>query len=165
MAKKRLTAAEKVERDKALVADRARGKGSWTVLAKKYNVSDRQAQNIWAAHRDQIASRYRETDPLDIVWDMAGRYEQWISDLSDIAEEGDNDAARIGAVNAAGRMQERMQDLLQSAGILPHNLGRLKVQHDVRFLALRVVEVLKEHGVPPETRKALLETLRQPSQN
>jgi hypothetical protein len=153
-----LTAAQQVERNANLCRERARGK-SWAYLAEKYSVSESTAKRAWAEFRDNRKPKLAGRDPFDIVWESVERYEEWIEWASEAADEADNSSARVGAINTIARLQAMRDDLLQKSGILPQNLGKLKVEHDVRFIAAQFVQILAEDNVPIETRKKLLAAL------
>ena len=49
---------------------------------------------------------------------------------------------------------------MQATGILPHDLGTLRIQLDVQTLAVKLVTVLTEQGAIPEMKRAILEALK-----
>jgi hypothetical protein len=49
---------------------------------------------------------------------------------------------------------------MQATGILPHDLGTLRLELDVQTLAVRLVTVLTEQGATPEMKRSILETLK-----
>jgi hypothetical protein len=69
----RMNAREKIGRDNEIVAARMRGL-SWATIAAKYELSERQCQQILADFRASHP-RLRERDPIEIVDDMLERYE------------------------------------------------------------------------------------------
>jgi hypothetical protein len=54
----------------------------------------------------------------------------------------------------------RTAELMQATGILPHDLGTLRLELDVQSLAVKLVTVLTEQGATPEMKRAILDTLR-----
>jgi hypothetical protein len=53
---------------------------------------------------------------------------------------------------------------MQAAGLLPKELGKLRLQADVRAVAAQVVRVFHDHGVPAEIETAVIAALtEQPS--
>ena len=156
---KKLTAKEKLLRDEALVRDRLR-RMSWADLGEKYGVTARAAQYVWAKWREanDPAAEIRGRDPVEIVYDMLGAYEAWIEQLAEVASREDG-MAKISAINAQMSAQDKAVQLCQATGILPRDLGTLRIEVDVRVLAQRVLAVLNDHGVGSEVRDALLEAL------
>jgi hypothetical protein len=160
MGAKRLTAAQKVERDRDLFDDRMRGL-TWAVISEKYKITPEQGRRIVKEQREALRPKLQDADPFDIVWESVERYEQMYADLADIAldpKAGEN--ARVGAINSQARILAQKDELLQKAGILPQNLGKLRVEHDVRFIVSAIIKVFDEHKVPVEVRRAVLNTLR-----
>lgn len=157
--RKNLTAVEQVERNETLAMDKLRG-ASWEKLMVKYDLSESQVKRCFKAWRQANAPKLREKDPFEIVWESVERYEQWIEQLADIALDADQDSAKVGAINSQARLQAQRDELLQKSGILPQNLGKLKVEHDIRYIAQAIVKVFDEDDVPLDTRRKVLGLLR-----
>jgi hypothetical protein len=49
---------------------------------------------------------------------------------------------------------------MQATGILPHDLGTLRLELDVQTLAVKLVTVLTEQGATLEMKRAILEALK-----
>lgn len=136
----------------------------WAAIAEKYEMTERGAHGIWDAFRDQAKPVLRGRDPIDLVWEMTERYEAWIEQLAELAATADNDNARVGAIRAQLDAQVKQSDLLQATGILPRNLGKLRVEADVRFVATKLVEILDKRKVPVDVQREIMDVLR-PSNN
>ena len=52
--------------------------------------------------------------------------------------------------------RNKTTDLLQEMGVLPRDLGQIRVEMDARVTAKRVINILKQNKVPGEVRDALL---------
>jgi hypothetical protein len=154
-----LTEDERLERNAELVRDRARGQ-SWVYLSEKYNLSSGQCHDIYAAWRKQNQSTYVGRDPIQIVHSMLDRLESWVEQLAEVADSSETDTIKIAAVNAQLNALTRTAELMQATGILPHDLGTLRLELDVQTLAVKLVSVLGEQGASPEMKRAILDALR-----
>lgn len=150
----------RAERNLDLCRARARGR-PWHKIAEEFDVSERQARKIWFAWRETRQTNLRGRDPLEIVWEAAERYEAWIEQAAELALTTEHDSTRLGAIKVQARLEEQLTSLLQEVGILPKNLGRLRIDWDVRWMIEQIVTVFKEEKVPVDAQariKALLET-------
>jgi len=57
---------------------------------------------------------------------------------------------RLGALKSKLAVIEQRLVLLQAVGLLPHNLGLLQQERDVRTLARAVLDIFDRYGLPPE---------------
>jgi hypothetical protein len=154
-----LTDEEREERNAELVRDRLRGQ-SWAYLAEKYNLTVAACRNVYSAWRADNQSTYQGRDPIAIVHSMLDRLESWIEQLAEVADESAADATKIAAINAQLSALTRTAELMQATGILPHDLGTLRLELDVQTLAVKLVTVLTEQGATPDMKRAILDTLR-----
>lgn len=102
----------------------------------------------------------RTQDPIEIVDEMLLGYQADLEELAVISATAKNDNAKIGAVNSRMVARDRIISLLQSTGVLPHDLGKLKVEIDVRYIAQTLVTVLSKHQIDEGIQRELLEALR-----
>lgn len=149
---------EREVRDQKIVVDWLRGM-DLPALGAKWNLSERRLQEIIAVFREQHKPVHRGADPIDVVYQFLDRYHAWIAQLAEIADQAENDSARVGAVNSQMAAQHRMAELMQATGLLPRNLGTLRLELDVRVLTQKLVKVLKDHDAPPELMEAIVEVL------
>jgi hypothetical protein len=154
-----LTDAEREERNAELVRDRLRGQ-SWAYLAEKYGLQIPACMSIYNAWRNDNQPTYQGRDPITIVHSMLDRLESWVEQLAEVADSAAADATKIAAINAQLNALTRTAELMQATGILPHDLGTLRLELDVQTLAVKLVTVLSEQGAPPEMKRAILDALR-----
>lgn len=154
-----MSADEKVNRDRELVRFRLSG-ASWKQVSEKFEITERQGRNILEDYKLRSKPVLRDADPAEMVWESVERYEGMYETLGQTALAADNDRSRIAAVNGMMTALSKRDELLQASGILPRNLGRLKIDHDVRFIVQSVIKVLNDDGVPETTQRRLLELLR-----
>lgn len=157
--KEGMTEAEREERDAELIRDRLRGQ-SWPYLAEKYGLTQAWCKRIYTAWREQNQSTYQGRDPIAIVHSMLDRLESWTEQLAEVADASSADTVKIAAINAQLNALTRTAELMQATGILPHDLGTLRLELDVQTLAVRLVTVLTEQGATPEMKRSILETLK-----
>jgi hypothetical protein len=149
---------ERAARNSKIVALRARGLSEQSI-ADKYQIDRirvRQIMDDWKATEPTL----RTVDPLKIIDDMLVGYQADLEHLAEVADNAMGDNARVGAINARMAARDRIIALLQTTGVLPHDLGKLKVEVDVRFIAQKMVSILSANHVPDIVQKELLEALQ-----
>jgi hypothetical protein len=154
-----LTEPEREARNAELIRDKLRGQG-WAYLSSKYGLTVRQCQDIYGKWREQNQTTYQGRDPIAIVHSMLDRMESWIEQLAEVADATATDMTKIAAINAQMAATTRAAELMQATGILPHDLGTLRLELDVQTLAVRLVTVLTEQGATPDMKRAILDALR-----
>ena len=154
-----MTEEERLERNAELVRDRLRGQ-SWAYLAEKYSLEIPRCQLIYREWRQENQSTFVGRDPIQIVHSMLDRLESWVEQLAEVADSSATDTTKIAAINAQLNALTRTAELMQATGILPHDLGTLRIQLDVQTLAVKLVTVLTEQGATPEMKRAILAALK-----
>lgn len=148
---------ERQIRNDQIVAMKARGM-TYEQIAAVVDMSRRQVQNIMQAWRD-TQPKLRTQDPLDIIDEMLEGYQADLNELATVGQATKNDAVKVGAVNSRMAARDRIIALLQTTGVLPHDLGKLKVEIDIKYISTRLVAVLNKYDVPIEARRELLALL------
>lgn len=154
-----MTEREREARNLELIRDKLRGQG-WAYLSAKYGITVRQCQDVYGTWREQNQTTYQGRDPIAIVHGMLDRMESWVEQLAEVADSTTTEATEIAAINAQMSALTRTAELMQATGILPHDLGTLRLELDVQTLAVRLVTVLSEQGATPELKRAILDALR-----
>lgn len=157
MAKKG-TALAKVERDRRIVADRARGL-SWQKIAGRHEVDERTCRRAWQAWMDEEKPNLTGRDPLDVVFELVQHYEAWSEELAEIADAAEQDNNKIGAIKAQIDCELRKTELLQATGILPKQLGKLRVEMDIRYMTTQILALFDKYGMPVDAQRELLAVL------
>lgn len=85
---------------------------------------------------------------------------RWATIAERHADEPVQDSVRLGALKALVATQHERMDLLMSVGLLPHDLGLIRHEIDVRRLTRTVLEVFDRHGVSRNVRTDVAEVLR-----
>ena len=150
--------ADRGARNRALVSDRLQG-ASLPELARCYGLSERQCRNILREWREAGVAELEADDALAVVHEFIERYRQIEVSLAELAKRADNSAAAVGALRGRTEAVDRQVQLMQAAGLLPKELGQLRLQADVRSVAARVVTVFRDHQVPAETARAVIAAL------
>jgi hypothetical protein len=101
----------------------------------------------------------RNEDAIAIIDELVLGLQGAIRELAWVAHTAKHDSARVGAIRARVDAMEKLAGLLQSVGVLPMNLGKLRVELDVRFLADTILEVLTEEAVPEHIIDRLMQAL------
>jgi hypothetical protein len=142
------------QRNAEIVGARMRGIGTEQV-ARTYGISVRRVRQVveeWRATNPTLRSR----DPLEIVDEILEQYAGAVEELALISATTSYDAVRVGAIRARMDTLRQMTELLQATGVLPHDLGKLRVDLDVRYVAEAILTVLDEEGVPQEVQQRLV---------
>ena len=153
-----MNAREKTNRDNEIVGARMRGQ-SWTTIAANYGLSERQCQQILEDYRASHP-RLRQRDPLELLDDMLDQYQGAQEELAEISATTRHDATRVGAIRTRLQALEAQANLLMLVGVLPRNLGHFRFDLDVQELCRKTLAVFDAHGVPIETKRALVLALR-----
>jgi hypothetical protein len=158
--KKMLSVAEQFERNTRIVAMKARGK-SWPQISEAVGVGVRQCQKIHKAYREEHRT-LRHHDPVSIVDELLEGYQADLADLTQVYEDADQSAAKVGAVKARREVRERITELLQAVGVLPHDLGTLRLELDAEVVIAQFMAVMERYNVPEEAFDEVLESLGGP---
>jgi hypothetical protein len=128
-----MTTRERAQRNAEIVETRVRG-AEWSEVASRHGVSERQAKRVLADYR---ASRpgLHERDPIEVVEQALDEYDEVIAELRLLGRTTRHDGTKVGALKARLQATDSRLALLQAVGVLPANLGHLRVEHDVRFVA------------------------------
>ena len=155
-----LTVSEMEERNRYIVRDRL-SKQSWSRIAGKYGIKEAQCKLIYAKWRaENRPTAYRGRDPIEIVHDQLEQLESWTEQLADVADESAG-TVKIAAINSEVNTAMRAVELMQATGILPHDLGTLRVQLDIQVLAMKLVQALNDTGATPEQKRAVLNAMKE----
>ncbi len=147
----------RIERNEMMVALLARGVSQRQVAAT-FGVSIPTVKKALADFR-ATEPKLREHDPLEVIDMLLEGFQADLEELALLSASAKSDMAKVGAINARMVAREKIQNLLQSTGVLPHDLGKLKVEVDVRYIAMRLVAVLMKHQVPEGVQRELLDVL------
>lgn len=150
--------ADRDARNRAIVSDRLRG-ASLPELARRYGLSERQCRNVLREWRESGIAELEVADALAVVYEFIERYRQIEASLAEVAETADNSAAAIGAHRGRTEAVDRQVQLMQAAGLLPKELGQLRLQADVRSVAARVLAVFRDHHIPADATRAVVAAL------
>jgi hypothetical protein len=156
-----LSPEQQTKRNALIVRARVDEELSWEKIGEKHDLSPRQCRNVYRRWMEQGAP-IGTTDPIEMVDDLLRGFmtDLWeFTEAADAAWEAKNLNAVVGAVRS--RMDARVKaiELLQATGRLPKDLGKLRVEHDVRFMIEQVIGVFEEYDVPEEAQQALIERL------
>lgn len=153
-----LTKSEREDRDARIVVDRVRGRG-WRWLAEKYDLSERGCQDAFERWREHNDHKFEKVDAISVVHSMLDTYMALGEQAAEIAADADADNNKLGALNTQMSAMTKAAELCQATGILPKNLGTLKMEIDARVLAQKLVRVFDEHDVEPEVKRAVIAVL------
>lgn len=152
------TESKRQERNDQIIGLSARGV-SERQIAATFGVERTTVQRVKREWRAS-APTLRNADPLEIIDEMLIGFQADLEELAFLSASAKSDNARIGAINARMVAREKIMHLLQSTGVLPHDLGKLKIEVDVRYIAARLVAIMGKHEVAEDIQRELMEALR-----
>jgi hypothetical protein len=152
-----MRADDRARRDAEVVRARARGLG-WSRIAEHHGISDRQARRIVADYRDRQPS-LDGIDPSDVIRDTLDAYDAVIDELVTFADETQHDASKVGASRQRLDAFKAKVELLQAVGVLPHDLGEVRLVEDAQAVAQTIVTVFERHGIPKEVQEEIAEII------
>ena len=143
-----LTSMERVERDQALVAYRLRNPSkNLELVGKHFGLTKRGTSKIWARWKDVDRSYLQQENPVDVIHEHIAGFKELREDAQRLALSK-YDAVSLGALRLIADLRSREIALRQETGLLPHDLGTVKLELDLRFLMEKVIEVLERNKVP-----------------
>jgi hypothetical protein len=145
----KLTSEERIARNHALVALRIRRPDlTFVDLGFIYGITERRARGIWHEWRDTDRSMLTDEDPVDVIHEHIAGFRHLRAQAAVLAETTTSDSVMLGALKLVAEMRMRDIELRQETGLLPHDLGRIEIDLDIRFVVDQVVALLKKHNVP-----------------
>jgi hypothetical protein len=154
-----VTNSEIESRNDEIVRDRLRQQ-SWKHIATKHGLSTAQCRAIYERWKRENPGTYQGRPPIELVQKQLEALEAWTEQLAEIADVSDVDTTKIQAINAQADKVRQAAEIMQATGILPHDLGVLRLELDVQALAGRLVQVLVENDAPVELKRAILAELK-----
>lgn len=138
------------------------GRGLSTVqVAQTFGISERQVRNImerWRRENPGLRQRAVES-ALAVVDEFLEQYAGAAEELALIAATAKTPTARVAAIRARMDAITRRIDTLQAIGVLPNDLGAMRLDIDVRHVADVIVKVLQEEQIPMDTTSRILAAL------
>ena len=155
---RRLSAADKVERDRAVVIDRNRGL-PWPVVAQRNGLGERQCRNIYRAWRSEDRNGPVGLDPQEWLIETLERLEAIQGAFALLAERADNSAAAVGALRGQMEAMMRQAELLVASGLLPRDLRGHFAARDAAGLVTEFIGVLERRNVSGDLVEELLHVI------
>lgn len=153
---KRPTQAQSIARQRQIALARDVDHKSWADIGRDFGMGEKEVRQAYHRYKEEIAPIFA-TDPS---LDRATDYLQMLADvrlrLLSIADEADNDSARVGALREVGKCIAREIQLSQSLGLIPKRVDEGAVGDDMRWVMRELGRLLRRHGVPP----AVIDELR-----
>lgn len=140
-----------------MVRARARGLG-WAEISARLALSERQCRRVVAEFRE-TGPRLHEMDPVETIEEALEQFDSAIEDLALLAEKSQHDGVRLGATRSRLDALRGKLELMRAVGVLPRDLGRLKIEVDVRHTARAILDVFEAYSVPHEVQEAVVEAV------
>ncbi len=106
----------------------------------------------------------QDLDPSGLVRDTMANYEAAIEELALVAARSGHGPTKVAAIRVRLEALRGRMELLQSVGVVPHDLGQIRVLDDAQFVARQIADVFERFGVSDEVTDAVLDVIegRQP---
>src|SRR3954447_12566328 len=157
--RKRLTQAQLLQRQQAILVDRDLNHMTWAAIGRKHAMGEKEARETYGRYLLEIVPLIVEQAPAEKVLEYLRILEGTRQRLAEVVEDADNDSARIGGLREIARTVLKEIELLEHAGLMPHDLGHAHARAEHERILQKVEEVLHRHGVPPEVYEELASTL------
>lgn len=150
-----MTVAERESRNMEIVTARL-GRGlSWATISKTFDLSERNCRRIVTTWKNAQPA-LKTVDPIKEIEDTLYRLEGAAEEFALIAQTTTNDSARVGAIKARVDTIWKRVELMQASGVLPNDLGTLRVEMDIRAVAQRVLLTIEQLDLDPEGAQKLM---------
>ena len=155
---------ERAARDAVIVAAADRGIRFGT-LARQYGLSKRRVIEIVSQQRQQHHVELVSTaDPMTFIQETLGQFEAGIEELAMLAANATQPSVKVAAIKTRMEAVRGRLELLQAVGVVPQNLGTIRVETDAREIARLIVNVLEAYddgegnwrGGPEDVMDAIL---------
>lgn len=140
--------AERESRDLKIVTAKSRSISDADV-ATSLDVSIATVQSVMKKWRDSEPD-LETIDPIRMIEAMLFELRGSIEEYALVAATTKQDSVRVGAINKRVETILQTAALMQTTGVLPHDLGTLKIDLEVRAFASIVLEGFREFGVADE---------------
>lgn len=153
---KALSAKAKVERDRAIVHDRARG-FTWRTIASRHNVSERMAQRIWQEGLDRTWEE--PSDPIDTAAELLAIFDASVEEAADLAAATRNESVRLGAIKFRHELLVAKLELMRVLGLLPRDLLWLRHEIDYAVILQAAGEAFFRNDIPEEATRQYVDAI------
>jgi hypothetical protein len=147
---KRLPVAGQVKRNRQIVLDRTVEGLTWMAVAQKHGIDEKTARTAYREHVKGVAPLIENDEPdevaLEAILKLQGAQERFLQFVS----EGINESVKMGALREYVKALMQEMTLRQEVGLLPRDLGQIRLLVDQDTAADKLITLLKAHGMPPE---------------
>lgn len=160
---------EAAERNSALIRRRLSDETvMWKDLAAEFHISVATARRIWKEHQEDVKRFFVEdtTDHLLIVAEKQQQFSMLRAELFSAALRARRNrqaSAEVGALKAIAALHDKEIELLQRTGLLPNDLGVVRVSLEMRKVTDAFIGIFVKFmpaDVAEEAERELLDVLR-----
>lgn len=131
------------QRDAVIAAAADRGI-RYSTLARQYDLSKRSIIRIVTEQREKHHTELvTDADPMTFIQETLGQYEAGIEELALLASNTNHPTVKVAAIRTRIEAVKGRLELLQAVGVVPQNLGTIRVETDAREIARLIVNVLE----------------------
>src|SRR4051794_2679501 len=148
--RKRLTQAQTLQRQQAILVDRELNHMTWAAIGRKHAMGEKEARETYRRYLREIVPLIVEQAPAEKALEYLRMLEGTRQRLAEVVENADNDSARIGGLREILKTVSKEIELLEHAGLMPQGLGHAHARAEHQRMLREVEEVLRRRCVPPE---------------
>lgn len=149
----RPSAVDRIRRDAAIVAERARG-AAQTELASRYGISVRQVRNICTtASGPVVAASLSRAEEL--LLGVMSEYDDLQAELQALPKAQPN--IQLGAVKARLQLLRDRTHLLQATALIPAEMYAVDHQQQAMRIVEIVLDAFEEFNVPVDVQRTIVE--------
>ena len=135
---------------------------TWVAIAKKHGMGEREVRVAYQRYVTEIRPLMSPSTPAATVSGYLDELRSIRRELRQIASSADNDSAKVGALREIVKTIGKEIELQQHLGMLPRNLGEIRLQWEHRWVVQQIVEVLQRFDVPADALSQLENVLSAP---
>ncbi len=147
--RKRLTHAQSIERQQAIVHRYDVEHVSFAQIARELGMGEKETREAYGRYVREIAPLMSVGAPEEKAAEYLRTLEDVRQQLARIGESADNDSARVGALRELVKVMFREIELRQHLGLLPRKLPELRTLVEQRWAGQQIAQLLSELDAPP----------------
>jgi hypothetical protein len=152
------TALEQAQRDNEIFRAWLRGASAVT-LAATFDLSVEAIANVLKATKADTLAMSRGRAPIEIVEDWLLRMEAAVDELAQVSAR-ESGSVRVAAIGKRLEAMSKLIEVMQSTGILPHDLGTLRIDLDARKVSAQLLAIFNRYPeIPVEAKRDVVTTL------
>ncbi len=148
--KNRLTHAQSIKRQQKIVHEHDVEHLTFGKIAQNLEMGEKEVREAYARYVRDIAPLMTVATPDEKATEYLRSLEDVRQQLARIADNADNDSARVGALRELVKVMFKEIELRQHLGMLPTPLTNIRDEAERRWAGQQIANLLADLKVPPE---------------